>query len=320
MGGDDRPAFYALRPGGWRDYVTLLHPPYTAWHLSYVAIGAAVAPRFSIARLVASLVGFFLAVGIAAHALDEYAGRPLQTRISDRTLQVLAGVGLIGAVLLGLVGAVFVTLVLVPFIAFGAFTVRLEVVGQHDECPERDERHQDQRDKDGSDQAEQHRADQPHAGQDLQGSIRDQGLQRPSRVLIERMGRDPHRQEKSDQTGYKPRDRKAGCHRGPDCHVGQVPGRVRWVEQRHIVAPAAWPQRIERRPVIPAHRAPYSSPRQRPRLPDSSPGLEQRTSPPPATSSADPPTDICHRTSRCSARGIGPRRATISRRGLPPEA
>jgi len=123
MGGDDRPAFYALRPGGWRDYVTLLHPPYTAWHLSYVAIGAAVAPRFSIARLVASLVGFFLAVGIAAHALDEYAGRPLQTRISNRTLQVLAGVGLIGAVLLGLVGAVFVTLVLVPFIAFGAFIV-----------------------------------------------------------------------------------------------------------------------------------------------------------------------------------------------------
>ncbi len=32
-----RPAFYALASGGWRDYVTLLHPPYTAWHLSYVA-------------------------------------------------------------------------------------------------------------------------------------------------------------------------------------------------------------------------------------------------------------------------------------------
>ena len=31
-----RPAFYALAPGGWRDYVTLLHPPYTLWHLSYV--------------------------------------------------------------------------------------------------------------------------------------------------------------------------------------------------------------------------------------------------------------------------------------------
>ena len=38
-----RRRFYALSPGGWRDYVTLLHPPYTIWHLSYVAMGAAVA-------------------------------------------------------------------------------------------------------------------------------------------------------------------------------------------------------------------------------------------------------------------------------------
>src|SRR3954452_17657621 len=38
------PAFYALRPGGWRDLVTILHPPYTIWHLSYVALGAAAAP------------------------------------------------------------------------------------------------------------------------------------------------------------------------------------------------------------------------------------------------------------------------------------
>lgn len=132
MGGDDRPAFYALRPGGWRDYVTLLHPPYTAWHLSYVAMGAAVAPRFSSAKLVATLVAFFLAVGIAAHALDEFAGRPLQTRIPDRTLQVLAGAGLIGAVFLGLVGVVEVSLVLLPFIAFGAFIVlayNLELYG-----------------------------------------------------------------------------------------------------------------------------------------------------------------------------------------------
>jgi hypothetical protein len=130
--GDDRPAFYALSPGGWRDYVTLLHPPYTAWHLSYVAIGAALAPRFSMARLVASLLGFFLAVGIAAHSLDEYRGRPLRTRISDRTLQVLAGTGLIGAVFLGLVGVVLVSGVLLPFIAFGAFIVlayNLELYG-----------------------------------------------------------------------------------------------------------------------------------------------------------------------------------------------
>src|SRR3989442_13616404 len=37
-------AFYALEPGGLRDYWTLLHPPYTLWHLSYVLLGAALAP------------------------------------------------------------------------------------------------------------------------------------------------------------------------------------------------------------------------------------------------------------------------------------
>ena len=40
-----RPAYYAARPGGWRDWWTLLHPPYTSWHLSYVVIGATLAPR-----------------------------------------------------------------------------------------------------------------------------------------------------------------------------------------------------------------------------------------------------------------------------------
>ena len=78
------PAFYALRPGGWRDLVTLLHPPYTAWHLSYVALGAAAAPELHPARLWAALGAFFLAVGVAAHALDELEGHPLGTRLSDR--------------------------------------------------------------------------------------------------------------------------------------------------------------------------------------------------------------------------------------------
>ena len=49
------------RPGGWRDYVTLLHPPYTAWHLSYVAIGAALTPAFAWDRFLPTLAAFFLA-------------------------------------------------------------------------------------------------------------------------------------------------------------------------------------------------------------------------------------------------------------------
>lgn len=132
MATDQRPAFYALSPGGWRDYLTLLHPPYTMWHLSYVALGASAAPRLDGGRLGASVLAFFLAVGLAAHALDELRGRPLATRISDRTLQVIAGAGLFGAVLLGLVGVVLASIWLLPFVAFGAFIVlayNLELFG-----------------------------------------------------------------------------------------------------------------------------------------------------------------------------------------------
>ncbi len=78
---ESRPAFYALAAGGWRDYVTLLHPPYTAWHLSYVVMGAALAPQFEWDRLLAALAAFFLGMGVGAHALDELNGRPLRTRI-----------------------------------------------------------------------------------------------------------------------------------------------------------------------------------------------------------------------------------------------
>src|ERR1700719_1562923 len=101
----DRPAFYALASGGWRDLVTLLHPPYTAWHLSYVALGAAVAPTLHVGRLVATLGAFLLAVGVSAHALDELHGRPLQTRLSRGMLLALSVVGLVAALAIGVAGA-----------------------------------------------------------------------------------------------------------------------------------------------------------------------------------------------------------------------
>jgi hypothetical protein len=127
-----RPAFYALRSGGWRDYVTLLHPPYTLWHLSYVAIGAAIAPGFTWARLGLALGAFFLAVGIGAHALDELMGRPLQTRIPRGTLIALAAVSIAGAVGLGVLGAIWYDPWLLAFVAFGGFIVaayNLELAG-----------------------------------------------------------------------------------------------------------------------------------------------------------------------------------------------
>jgi hypothetical protein len=119
----DRPAFYALRSGGWRDLVTVLHPPYTAWHLSYVALGAAAAPHIYANRLAAALAAFFLAVGISAHALDELNGRPLQTRLSRGTLIALAAAGLVGAVGIGVAGIVVVSALLVPLVLAGGLLV-----------------------------------------------------------------------------------------------------------------------------------------------------------------------------------------------------
>ena len=88
----------------WADWWVLLHPPYTLWHLSYVAIGATIAPRFDGGRLVATLVAFFLAVGVCAHALDELHGRPLRTAIPGWLLVGAAAASLAGAVALGIVG------------------------------------------------------------------------------------------------------------------------------------------------------------------------------------------------------------------------
>ena len=131
-GGAERPAFYAARPGGWRDWWTLLHPPYTAWHLSYVVIGACLAPLISVSRLVGTLLAFLFAVGFAAHALDELHGRPLATRIPTPALVAVTVVGLAGAIALGILGLSRVGWVLIPFLVLGPLLVlayNLELFG-----------------------------------------------------------------------------------------------------------------------------------------------------------------------------------------------
>lgn len=118
------PAYYAARTTGWRrDIWALLHPPYTAWHLSYVLIGASLAPSVNIVRLVATLLAFFLAVGIAAHSLDELRGRPLRTELPAAALWTAAVFGLVAAVGLGIAGVWVVGPWLLPFIAAGVFFV-----------------------------------------------------------------------------------------------------------------------------------------------------------------------------------------------------
>jgi len=118
-----RPSWYALDRGGWRDYVTLLHPPYTAWHLSYVVIGGCLAPPIAWGRLVAAVAAFALAVGVGAHALDELRGRPLRTTIPDAILLALAVVSISAACAIGLVGAVTFRPWLALLVPLGLFLV-----------------------------------------------------------------------------------------------------------------------------------------------------------------------------------------------------
>jgi hypothetical protein len=127
------PAYYTALGRGWRrDVWALLHPPYTAWHLSYVVIGASLAPRLSGFRLAATLAAFFLAVGISAHALDELNGRPLRTAIPGWVLKTAALVGLAAAVGLGFAGLPIVGWGLLLFMALGVlfvFAYNLELLG-----------------------------------------------------------------------------------------------------------------------------------------------------------------------------------------------
>jgi hypothetical protein len=114
------------------DVLTLLHPPYTAWHLSYFALGAAVAPHLHLDRLLWGLAAFGLAVGVAAHALDELHDRPLGTGLGDRTLIALAATSLLGALGIGVAGVLTVSVWLAPLVLVGGLFLpayNLELAG-----------------------------------------------------------------------------------------------------------------------------------------------------------------------------------------------
>lgn len=118
-----RPAFYALPRGGWRDYWTLLHPPYTAWHLSYVLMGASLAPSPDPRIVLGALAAFALAVGVAAHCFDELRGRPLGTLIPSPVLLAFGAAGLAAAVALGLAAVPLVGPAFPLIVAAGAAVV-----------------------------------------------------------------------------------------------------------------------------------------------------------------------------------------------------
>ena len=104
-----QPAFYGRTGRPWGDVLTLLHPPYTAWHLSYIVFGASIASDLDLLRLAGTLAAFFLGTGIAAHALDELHSRPLGTRLSSSALLGLAVGGLVGSMTVAVAGAFIIS-------------------------------------------------------------------------------------------------------------------------------------------------------------------------------------------------------------------
>ena len=113
------PAFYAHPGGPLRDLLAILHPPYTAWHLSYVVIGSAFAPEIEWLRLAGILAAFFLGLGVAAHALDEWNGRPLGTQLPDRVLLALAIAGFGGALVVAGFGTLVISIWVLPWAIAG---------------------------------------------------------------------------------------------------------------------------------------------------------------------------------------------------------
>lgn len=117
-------AWYDVKAKGWlRDFIILLHPPYTLWHLSYVLIGAALAPQINWGTLGWTLLAFFLAMGIGAHCADELRGRPLRTKIPGWILALLCILSLGGAVYIGVAIGLKETIWILPLIIFGVFIV-----------------------------------------------------------------------------------------------------------------------------------------------------------------------------------------------------
>src|SRR5438045_1279537 len=125
------PAFYALEGGGWRDYWTLLHPPYTLWHLSYVLLGAALAPMPDPRIVAGALIAFSLAVGVEAHSFDELQGRPLGTQIPSAVLVALGSLGLTGAVGLGVLAAAMLGPWFLALVVLGALVRRASALRRY---------------------------------------------------------------------------------------------------------------------------------------------------------------------------------------------
>jgi hypothetical protein len=124
-------SWYTVSGGHVQDFITLLHPPYTLWHLSYVVLGIAISPVIRPDRSIAVVIAYFLGLGIGAHALDESAGNPLKTKFTKKNLYIMGVLGLGSAIAIGIYYTLTVSLLLSLFIVaetFFALVYNLELL------------------------------------------------------------------------------------------------------------------------------------------------------------------------------------------------
>ena len=133
----------------------------------------------------------------------------------------------------------------------------LEVVGHDEHTADRDEGEQPE--------VASRRDDDPDRGSGGDGDTRKRReaalgnvcLQRPASELVEGVRSDSHREKEGEQRPPEQARTELRRERGPDHDVGQMPQRVRRMEQRDVVAPTTRPQCVERRARVVHARAPH---------------------------------------------------------------
>ena len=133
---------------------------------------------------------------------------------------------------------------------------QLEVVGDDDERADSDERGQPRRVGDRAVDAEHDGTPDRDGAQPDERAVGDPRLQRVPFQLVERVRSDSDREEKRGERDQQPVDLEVRREGGSDHDVREMPQRVRRMQQRQVVAPAARLERIERRPARAHERRP----------------------------------------------------------------
>jgi hypothetical protein len=135
-----------------------------------------------------------------------------------------------------------------PEIGVDPSAEELEVVTQNQERADHDEREESGADDRHADESERGGRQEAAGTERDEPSIWNGGVQRVAVQLIERMGRNTDGKEKGEERRDEMRAVGSWREARADDHVGQVPGRIRGVQQRPPVAPPARPRRVEGRP------------------------------------------------------------------------